>query len=186
MAAQRKTKESSSSWIMSQWQQRHVASSLLSSSSSQTYSNKPSSSSSSSCRTLWFAGFHQGPNSYCKQDGGGVGYRHEYATALQSARLYARDVLQPVLLLGRYGMNDTADETGAHKLRTWAAQQGAIVIAVDRLSFQADIVDWMGGGGNFDHLQGPYLRLDLPQIMRQHQDVCTPRHLSRRPSFVYR
>lgn len=125
--------------------------------------------SDSSCKMLWFAGMSLGPNSECKgsendEDGGG-GYRMEYAVALQSARLHAADTLQPVLLLGRWGLDK---QTELPKIALWARDQGAIVIFVDELSFQAEVVERWHVGNDRDHQMGPYLRVDLAKIVHEH------------------
>jgi hypothetical protein len=115
------------------------------------------------CKTLWFAGLHEGSASLCTAKGGG--YRMYYAHALASARLYAANTLQPVLLLGRYGLD--MNDHGAAALRTWAQEQGALVIEVDNLSFQQDVAKWHNGTGLMSNNDmGPYLRMDIPQIVR--------------------
>ena len=125
-----------------------------------THQQDASSSTAAPCQTLWFSGFDEGTVSQCPEHGG-RGIRLEYAAALASAREHARGVLQPVLLLSRSGA--TANET-AGALRTWALEQGAIVITVERLSFHDEVLRWNKGDGRV----GPYLRLDIPQIIEQH------------------
>lgn len=121
------------------------------------------------CKTLWFAGFHEGPTSQCIDDGL-RGYRSDYARALASAGHHAQNVLQPVLLVSRYGL-------GANKsvaaVRQWAKEQGGIVITVDQLSFQEDVVRWHPGVG-VEHLVGPYLRMEIPALVEKHSLFSLP------------
>jgi len=56
------------------------------------------------CKTLWFSGFHEGRNSACKKDG--HGYADYYSAAFLSVMANAGDSIQPVLMLGRYGMEN--------------------------------------------------------------------------------
>jgi hypothetical protein len=99
-------------------------------------------------------------NAQCNPNGGG--YIRDYARALSWTKLNAADTLQPVLLLGRYGLEENPNISQVGK---WAKQQGAIVITVDKLSFQDDVVWWHKGMG-VDHLQGPYMRMDIPQLTK--------------------
>lgn len=139
---------------------------------------KRSSTTTKQCKTLWFAGFSEGPGSRCR-DAGGTGIRMVYAAALQSARVNAADVLQPVLLLGRLGLKPDEDISA---LRVLAAAQGVIIVTVDRLSFQDDIARWyQNKTTNEDHKIGPYLRMDIPWIVEKHRlfdlpDIC-PHHI---------
>lgn len=130
-----------------------------------------SASSSPPCKTLWFSGFHEGSGSRCRNKRGG-GYRMDYATALASAKLNGFDTLQPVLLLGRRGLNSTQSVS---KLRSWARSMGAIVIEIQHVSFEDDIEQWYSGRNGSDNLlnnpgllQGPFLRLDIPNIVSKH------------------
>lgn len=137
------------------------------------------------CKTLWFAGFSEGPGSRCpdatiETGSGGTGIRMQYAAALESARVHAKDVLQPVLLLGRYGLSEDEDVSA---VRAYAEAQGAIVVTVDRLSFQDDIAAWHRELNivSPDHQMGPYMRMDIPGIVEQHRlfdlpGIC-PRHV---------
>ena len=137
-----------------------------------------SSTTKKQCKTLWFAGFSEGPGSRCR-DAGGTGIRMVYAAALQSARVNAADVPQPVLLLGRLGQKPDEDISA---LRVFAAARGAIIVTVDRLSFQDDISRWyQNKTTNTDHMIGPYLRMDIPWIVEKHglfdlPDIC-PQHI---------
>lgn len=131
-------------------------------------------SETSNCQTLWFAGLDEGSLSQCDRRG----IRREYAAALASAREHARGVLQPVLLLAT-----STGEPPATALREWALAQGAIVVLVDRLSFHEQLQEW--------HQDepiplGPYLRMDIPQIIQQHRlfdlpsssaNICPPPHV---------
>jgi hypothetical protein len=78
--------------------------------------------------------------------------RNDYAVALRSAALHGDGVLQPVLLLGRLGLGNhnatgSQEEEDMSAIQTWAAQQGDIVINVDRLSSQDNIATWHGPNG---------------------------------------
>ena len=109
------------------------------------------------CRWLWFAGMHEGANA--------AAYRSQYAAALLTARENA-PVLQPVLMLGRGGL-DASD--GLSKFGRWAQGRGALVFNVQRLAFQEHL-DRLGFSKQFgnDHAQGPYLRLHAPVLIREH------------------
>lgn len=116
------------------------------------------------CKTLWFSGFHEGATSRCASRG----MRMEYAASLASAKRFAKDVLQPVLILGRLGLESTEDMSA---LREWAYEQGAILVVVDRLSIQDNIARWHASDktiGN-EHLMGPYLRMDIPWIIEKYK-----------------
>jgi len=52
------------------------------------------------CKMLWFAAMHE-TEGMC--DGRGHAYNVDYSIALNSFLANAKDVLQPVLILGRYG-----------------------------------------------------------------------------------
>jgi len=130
------------------------------------------------CKTLWFAGMSLGSNSQCTTNGGG--YQMEYAMALASARINAIDSLQPVLLLSTYGLEGVTTPAEDHALAKWARSQGAIVIVIDRLSFQ-DTANELAKGFGPEHAVGPYLRMDIPRIIQQANlfdlpNVC-PRHV---------
>ena len=136
----------------------------------------------SPCKTLWFAGFSEGAFSRCRDANNTMarGIRMEYAAALASAKRNADTVLQPVLLLGRLGLEDDQDVSG---VRSWALEQGAIVIIVNRLSIQDEIAHWhrLDDHLGHDHLMGPYLRMDIPLVSLKHglfdlPSIC-PRHV---------
>mmetsp|Transcript_31019 Transcript_31019/g.74685 ORF Transcript_31019/g.74685 Transcript_31019/m.74685 type:complete len:540 (+) Transcript_31019:398-2017(+) len=116
--------------------------------------------SDTTCKTLWFAGFSISTSSECREGGYG-GYRNDYAVALQSARLNAKDTLQPVLLVGKYMMEDTS----LPSVVEWAAAQGVIVITVDELSFQHLIHTKLVKYNFRADTMGPYLRIDIPWII---------------------
>lgn len=118
------------------------------------------------CKWLWFAGMHEGTNSRAAPDDTYGGYHSNYAAALMSARVKA-PVLQPVLMLGRHGLNGT---TGLSQFGRWAQTQGALVFNVDRLEFQDQLDRYIGPRqhGDLNHMQGPYLRLHVPVLIREH------------------
>ncbi|KAG7343019.1 hypothetical protein IV203_020964 [Nitzschia inconspicua] len=122
---------------------------------------------SSPCRTLWFASFHEGPAACPLIQNGGAGYAMDYSAALNSAIANARTVLQPVLLLGRYGLHNE-NSTELSKVGKWAKQHGAEVIVVPRLSFQDDI-DLREYNFPKEHFiqasMGPFMRLDIPHVI---------------------
>ena len=119
---------------------------------------------------LWFAGFHE--ENTCNEKG--TGYKNMYTDALNSAILNAGESLQPVLMLGRLGLDDASNTTASTHRRTttskigqWAEARGAWVINVPRLSFQ-DIVDKHYAQKGFGHRQGPWLRLEIPRLIKEH------------------
>ena len=57
------------------------------------------------CKWLWLAGMHEGANAI-GEGHKDSGYRSNYAAALLTDRENAR-VLQPVLMLGRHGLDAT-------------------------------------------------------------------------------
>lgn len=114
------------------------------------------------CRTLWFAGFS------IRESNPHGGYASHYAAALRSAMVFAEDTLQPVFLVDRYGY----EKEVLPPILDWAADQGAIVIIIDRLSFHDLIM-------NFTEEQqksgpGQYMRLDIPAIVKQHNLINYP------------
>ena len=135
------------------------------------------------CKWLWFSGMHEGKlaSRKCVRCVPPVneygGYQSNYAGALISARDNA-PVLQPVLMLGRHGLNATS---GLSHFGRWARTQGALVFNVDRLEFQDQLDRYLGprlpGAFRFDHMQGPYLRLHVPVLIRKHhlltKDICS-------------
>lgn len=129
------------------------------------------------CRTLWFSGIHDGDEA-CTEDG--TGFASLYSSALVSAQANADGALQPVLLLGRYGLDDHATELS--RVGRWARDHGAIVVLWPRLSFQDDVVRGLEHvTDRHGHKQGPFLRLDIPLAVRHHglfdlPGIC-PRHV---------
>lgn len=117
------------------------------------------------CKTLWFSGIHE--NDSCE-------YKKFYAAALNSAMHNARDILQPVILLGRKG-NMYENSTDNSKFGDWAKDRGAVVVNIPFLSFQ-ELVDQ-----KYKHdlnIQGAFLRLEIPRIVKEHNlmnsmpDIC--------------
>lgn len=112
----------------------------------------------------------------------------EYATALASARQFAGESLQPVLMLGRYGHAATTNLSG---IAEWATQKGAIVLFVEELSFQDRVRTWMAGLGfdpMDDHYLGPWLRLDVPFLVQKYKlfespNICD-RHILYRLRYI--
>lgn len=121
------------------------------------------------CKMLWFSAIHD-------SDSGCAGsakhsYKKHYSTALESALINAKDTLQPVLVLGRFGL-DNENSTDHKRFGQWAEKKGVRVIYSPRLSFQ--------------HLlnkyplvfQGVFSRLDIPNFLEEHNlldipGVCT-------------
>lgn len=124
----------------------------------------------SNCKTLWFAGFHEGDNA-CPNSNNpeAIGYAANYAVALSSALENAADALQPVLMLGRYGLsNQEASELSP--IGQWAKGRGAHVIVVPKLSFQDQInVTAPNPRNQPSAAMGPFMRLDIPLIAEQHR-----------------
>ena len=77
------------------------------------------------CKMLWFAAMHESEQ-LCEE---GSFHKHntDYSVALNSALKNAYDSLQPVLVLGRYGMTNE-NSTDHKKLGTWAIEKGVKVI----------------------------------------------------------
>mmetsp|Transcript_3802 Transcript_3802/g.5817 ORF Transcript_3802/g.5817 Transcript_3802/m.5817 type:complete len:435 (+) Transcript_3802:62-1366(+) len=116
------------------------------------------------CKTLWFAGMHESKED-CRIDGNG--YQNMYGAALNSAILNAGNSLQPVLMLGRLGL-DSENSTVLSKFGSWAENTGAKVITVPRLSFQ-DVVDKHFSSAGPEHRQGPWLRMEIPRLIKEHR-----------------
>ena len=124
---------------------------------------------------LWFAGLHEGRNAGgCTTHGTGSGYYAQYSAALASAQHYAGTVLVPVLLLGRFGL---ANSSQLSPFGRWATSKGVVVFPVARLDFQEDLVRTLSHKGN-DHLMGPFLRLHIVSIIRDHPELL----FSQRPN----
>jgi len=119
------------------------------------------------CKMLWFAAIHESEG-IC--DGSIHTYNVDYSVALNSAIANANSFLQPVLVLGRYG-NANETSTEPKKLGRWALERGVKVIYSPRLSFQEDVDRGrpkLLKDHVFQYLQGPYLRLDIPKFIRDH------------------
>jgi hypothetical protein len=123
---------------------------------------------------LWFVGLHEGHNA--GECGAGDGYYAQYSAALASAQHYAATVLVPVLLLGRFGL---ANSSQLSPFGRWATSKGVVVFPVARLDFQDDLVRALPHTTGNDHLMGPYLRLHIVSIMRDHPELL----LSQRPNI---
>jgi hypothetical protein len=122
------------------------------------------------CKMLWFAAMHESDD-LCKfATTGQHAYYVDYSIALNSALKNAHDSLQPVLLLGRLGM-ENENSTEPKKFGMWAKQRGVKVIYVPQLSFQDDVNSGLSEyliQKNFEMLQGPFLRLDIPKFVKEH------------------
>jgi hypothetical protein len=137
----------------------------------------PVSSKYDPCQTLWFASFHEGSSACPEQsDKEGAGYAIDYSAALSSAIANAGDTLHPVLLLGRYGLaNENSTELST--VGKWAAQHGATVIVLPRLSFQDDVNLTVS---NFSQQRfhqasmGPFMRLDIPRVIHEYKLFDNP------------
>ncbi len=119
------------------------------------------------CKMLWFTAIHESEG-LC--DGSHHQYNIDYSVALHSAIGNAKDVLQPVLILGRYGLSNE-NSTEPKKLGKWAEARGVKVIYSPRLSFQEDVNNGLPSHLEkkfFSHLQGPFLRLDIPKFIKEH------------------
>jgi hypothetical protein len=121
------------------------------------------------CKMLWFAAVHES-DKLCDTASGHHAYSVDYSVALNSALKNAHDSLQPVLLVGRFGM-ENENSTEPKKFGKWVERKGVKVIHVPRLSFQDDVI--RGNPSRFQkkmfaHLQGPFLRLDIPKFVKEH------------------
>jgi len=109
-------------------------------------------------RMLWFAGMYEGPpETTCRTDR----YQRIYGAALNSAVDNASETIQPVLMLGRLNADRKLSRFGE-----WAASKGAKVLTVEKLSFQ-EVVDEHYGDGPDNYRIGPWLRLDIPRLLRE-------------------
>ena len=97
----------------------------------------------------WFSAMHEG-SEYTEQ------YYSTYAPALLSWKKYSSNILQPVLLLGRYGLPDTKKIS---KFGQWAKKQGAIVLNIQDFQFEDEI---KGPA----RMQGWFMRWQIPKIMK--------------------
>ncbi|KAL3912820.1 MAG: hypothetical protein SGILL_006736, partial [Bacillariaceae sp.] len=80
------------------------------------------------------------------------------------------DVLQPVLVLGRYGLSNNENSTELSKVGKWAQSMGAIVIVLPSLSFQdkVNISHIPPGPGRDQASMGPFIRLDIPRLVEEY------------------
>ncbi|KAL3893078.1 MAG: hypothetical protein SGPRY_014495, partial [Prymnesium sp.] len=109
--------------------------------------------------------------SRCTAQGGG--YAQNYAVALRSA---PRDLVVPVLMLSQFRV--ARNHSGLSRFGRWAQRQGANVVELEELSFQQLLIKHGHNGTHMkqrmwgkvmpDHLSGPFLRLDIPRVMREH------------------
>ena len=98
---------------------------------------------------FWFAGMHEG-SEYSEL------YYSLYAPALLSWKNHSSNILQPVLLLGRYGL---PNKKKLSKFGQWAEKQGAIVLNIQDFQFE----DKIKGPAR---LQGIFMRWQIPKIMK--------------------
>ena len=124
------------------------------------------------CKMLWFAAMHES-ESLCDESSNHHSYNVDYSVALNSALENAHDSLQPVLILGRYGMTNK-NSTKSKKLGRWAEAKGAKVVYSPRLTFQEDIDKVWKKSISYAHLQGPFLRLDIPKYIKEHRLLDLP------------
>ena len=95
------------------------------------------------CKMLWFAAMHE---STCGKDPrrreesveDSHPYALDYSVALESALENARDTLEPILILGRYGLLNE-NSTESTKFGKWVEEKGVKVVYSPRLSFQEDV-----------------------------------------------
>ncbi|KAG7337959.1 hypothetical protein IV203_032092 [Nitzschia inconspicua] len=140
------------------------------------------------CKTLWIAGFHEGLHA-CH---GREMYAREYSAALQSALDNAAESLQPVLLLGRYGL-ETENSRHLSPIGQWAQKNGAKVIVWPRLSFQEHVdlsAHGIMGPNRYQYEMGPFLRLDIPKIVAQYglmddHSICPDHVLYTDPDVLF-
>ena len=114
------------------------------------------------CKMLWFAAVHESED--CSS------YLTDYSVALESYFKNAHESLHPVLVLGRYA-TPYENSTKHKKMGKWAKAKGVKVIYSPRLSFQEDVNKGLPDlieHKNYGHLQGPFLRLDIPTYVRRH------------------
>eukprot|EP00560_Eucampia_antarctica_P008868 CAMPEP_0197822968 /NCGR_PEP_ID=MMETSP1437-20131217/284_1 /TAXON_ID=49252 ORGANISM="Eucampia antarctica, Strain CCMP1452" /NCGR_SAMPLE_ID=MMETSP1437 /ASSEMBLY_ACC=CAM_ASM_001096 /LENGTH=428 /DNA_ID=CAMNT_0043421881 /DNA_START=169 /DNA_END=1452 /DNA_ORIENTATION=- len=110
------------------------------------------------CKMLWFAAMHE---SSCENPNHHF-YPQDYSVALNSALVNAGDILQPVLILSRYGLPNE-NSTKSNKLGIWAEEKGVKVIYPSQLSFQEDLPKtWP------PNQSGPFLRIDIPKFVKEH------------------
>ena len=105
---------------------------------------------------FWFAGMHEGSEYSGKNLRNRELYYSTYAPALLSWKKHSSNILQPVLLLGRYGL---PNKKKISKFGQWAEKQGAIVLNIQDFQFE----DKIKGPAR---LQGLFMRWQIPKIMK--------------------
>ena len=105
---------------------------------------------------FWFAGMHEGNEYSGKNLRNRELYYSTYAPALLSWKKHSSNILQPVLLLGRYGL---PNKKKISKFGQWAKKQGAIVLNIQDFQFE----DKIKGPAR---LQGLFMRWQIPKIMK--------------------
>ena len=105
---------------------------------------------------FWFAGMHEGNEYSGKNLRNRELYYSTYAPALLSWKKHSSNILQPVLLLGRYGL---PNKKKISKFGQWAEKQGAIVLNIQDFQFE----DKIKGPAR---LQGLFMRWQIPKIMK--------------------
>jgi hypothetical protein len=120
--------------------------------------------SKSHCQTLWFAGFYDGKSDISA-------YARYYAAALLSAQHSAPGLFQPVLLVGHLEEDRQSVPSEIQRVKDqfyhWVQEQGAIVIHRDSLTFQ-DVINQHNSQQPPHNRQGPFLRMDIPNIVQEH------------------
>lgn len=101
--------------------------------------------------------------------------RLDYSIAVQSELQNAKDILEPILTLGRFALVNE-NSTESTKFGKWVEQCGVKVLFSPRLSFQEDTPK-----SNRLHMpnglamqQGPLLRIDIPTFIRKHDLMDMP------------
>lgn len=123
----------------------------------------------SSCKMLWFSALYEGASpKYISQDGKIKNrYIEDYMVALLSAKTHAQQTLIPVLIIGRYKL-ENENSTTLSAFGKWAKSHGAIVYHVGKLSFQDDLdYGWENlTRGEFPAaMMGTYLRFEIPNAV---------------------
>eukprot|EP00594_Rhizosolenia_setigera_P011359 CAMPEP_0178978684 /NCGR_PEP_ID=MMETSP0789-20121207/25350_1 /TAXON_ID=3005 /ORGANISM="Rhizosolenia setigera, Strain CCMP 1694" /LENGTH=456 /DNA_ID=CAMNT_0020668559 /DNA_START=42 /DNA_END=1412 /DNA_ORIENTATION=+ len=117
------------------------------------------------CKTLWFSGFLD--HESVRTDDNPNSYPNLYSAALNSALRHAGDVLQPVLMMGRFGSsreNPTAHEAYGR----WAESKGTKVIYVPKLTFHDLVAD------RPKEIMSAFMRLDIPTFVKEHKLLDMP------------
>lgn len=127
-------------------------------------SNNTSFDEEAGCKTLWFSGIYEGRKGFCRKKKTAHLFNSDYSVALNSAMHYAKDVLQPVTVLGRYGTS-RVNKTSPTKFGRWAESKGSKLIHTRRISFQDDL---MKAGIDYV-IMSAFMRLDIPLMIKQHK-----------------